>query len=314
MSGGEFDFIERFFRPLAGEGARGLRDDAAVLALAEGRELVLSTDTLVEAVHFLPGDPAETVSQKLLRVSLSDCAAMGAVPRGYLLNVSRPSGFDDQWFASFSMGLAQDQAQYGVTLLGGDTTGTRGPLVLSLTILGEVEKGAAIGRIGARCGDAVWVTGTIGDAALGLQALLDNLPDPDGFLAGRYRLPRPRVGFPLARFASAAMDISDGLVQDAGHIASENGLCLEIEAQAVPRSPQALAAGERWQSLCLTGGDDYELLFTASPDCEVRIMEAAAETGIPVTRIGTVREGRGVVVRDPSGKAMTLDRKGWQHF
>ncbi|GBQ84162.1 thiamine-phosphate kinase [Asaia krungthepensis] len=314
MSGGEFDFIDRFFAPLAGEGALGLGDDAALIGLAPDRELVLSTDTLVEAVHFLPDDPAETISRKLLRVSLSDCAAMGARPRGYLLNISRPAAFDDQWFASFSTGLALDQKLYDVVLLGGDTTSTRGPLVLSLTILGEVERGRAVRRSGAQLGDTLWVTGTVGDAALGLQALLGELPDEDGYLADRYRLPRPRTAFPLAGLAHAGMDISDGLVQDAGHLARQSAVRLEIDAASIPLSPQAAKTGEAWFETCLTGGDDYELLFTAPEEHSTAIMSASREAGIAVTRIGRVTAGQGVVVLDAKGQEMRLSRTGWQHF
>ncbi|NVN45018.1 thiamine-phosphate kinase [Asaia siamensis] len=314
MSGGEFDFIERFFKPLAGEGALGLSNDAALYDVPSDRQLILSTDTLVEAVHFLPDDPAETISRKLLRVSLSDCAAMGAVPKAYLLNISRPASFDDLWFASFSTGLALDQARYGVHLLGGDTTSTRGPLVLGLTILGEVARGRSVSRTGAVAGDDLWVTGTIGDAALGLQALLGELPDPDQFLTGRYRLPQPRVGFPLENFASSGMDVSDGLIQDAGHLAHESGVAIEIDAETVPLSAQARAAGAAWFETCLTGGDDYELLFTASPSQAGLIEEAGKARGIPVTRIGRVTPGRGVRLLDSAHREVKLSRQGWQHF
>ncbi|GAB6854509.1 thiamine-phosphate kinase [Asaia astilbis] len=314
MSGGEFDFIDRFFKPLAGEGALGLSNDAALFDVPSDKQIVLSTDTLVEAVHFLPDDPAETIGRKLLRVSLSDCAAMGAVPRAYLLNISRPPAFDDQWFASFSTGLAQDQARYDVRLLGGDTTGTRGPLVLSLTILGEVSRGEAISRSGACQGDALWVTGTIGDAALGLQALLGELSDPDGYLSDRYRLPQPRVGFPLADFATAGMDVSDGLVQDAGHLARESRVCVEIDVAAVPLSPQARDAGAAWFETCLTGGDDYELLFTAPDAAADLITNAARACGVRVARIGRVCEGQGVRVLGADAQEISLTRKGWQHF
>lgn len=314
MSGGEFDFIDRFFRPLAGNGALELGDDAALIDVPEGHELILSTDTLVEAVHFLPDDPAETIGRKLLRVSLSDCAAMGAKPRGYLMNISRPASFDDQWFASFSTGLFQDQHLFGLSLLGGDTTSTRGPLVLSLTILGEVSKGRAVRRKGARAGDVIWVTGTIGDAALGLQALLGEVDDPGGILTGRYRLPQPRTGFPLQDFASAGMDISDGLVQDAGHIARQSGVRLELEADKVPLSPEAEAAGPTWLETCLTGGDDYELLFTAPDSRTDAIREAGKKAGLNVTQIGRVVQGSGVVVLDANGREMPLRKTGWQHF
>lgn len=314
MNGGEFDFIERFFRPLAGEGGLGLGDDAALFDATPGCELVLSTDTLVEAVHFLPDDPAETVGRKLLRVSLSDCAAMGARPRGYLMNISRPASFDDQWFASFSTGLFQDQRRYDVALLGGDTTSTRGPLVLSLTILGEVAHGRAVRRRGAVPGDIVWVTGTIGDSALGLRALLGEIDDSDGVLGDRYRLPRPRTGFPLQDFASAGMDVSDGLVQDAGHLARQSGVRLALEADRIPLSTQAEAAGPAWFETCLTGGDDYELLFSADAARTEEILAAGRCCDLRVTPIGRVLPGEGVVVIDAAGQEMHMKRTGWQHF
>ena len=207
MSGGElpaeFALIARHFRPLAGPGALDLADDAAVLALPPGRELVVAADAMVEGVHFLPDDPPGLVGKKLLRVNLSDLAAMGAAPLGYLMTVAVPRQTPDTWFAAFAAGLAEDQARYGISLLGGDTTSTPGPTTLSLTILGTVAAGGAIRRAGARPGHSVWVTGTIGDAALGLAVLQGRLDDPTGFLAARYRLPEPRLGLALGRTQSS---------------------------------------------------------------------------------------------------------------
>ncbi|MGI4976721.1 MAG: thiamine-phosphate kinase, partial [Janthinobacterium lividum] len=167
----EFGLIARHFRPLAGEGSLGLADDAAVFVPPAGRALVVAADAMVAGVHFLPDDPAETVGRKLLRVNLSDLAAMGAVPFAYLMTVSAPVGTPDAWFAGFAAGLAADQAAFGVRLLGGDTTSTPGPMTLSLTVLGSVVPGCAVLRSGARAGDGVWVSGTIGDGALGLDVL-----------------------------------------------------------------------------------------------------------------------------------------------
>ena len=175
----EFALIARHFRPLAGPGALDLQDDAAVLAPPPGRELVLTADAMVAGVHFLPDDPPDLVGRKLLRVNLSDLAAKGAVPLGYLMTVSTPRTTPDAWFAGFAAGLAQDQREYGVTLLGGDTTSTPGPISLSLTAIGHVAPGQAVHRAGAAPGDGIWVTGTIGDGALGLAVARGKIADPD---------------------------------------------------------------------------------------------------------------------------------------
>lgn len=285
---GEFSLIARHFAPLAGEGALGLTDDAALLTPPPGRDLVLSADAMVAGVHFLPGDPADLVARKLLRVNLSDLAAKGAVPLGYLLTLSAPRETPDSWFAAFAAGLAEDQRAFGVALLGGDTTSTSGPVSLSLTIIGHVAPGAMVRRDGARPGDGVWVTGTIGDGALGLAAAQGRLSDPSGFLLDRYRLPRPRVGLAIAGVASAGMDVSDGLVQDLGHICRASGVAAAIEAERVPLSEAARAAGPDWLETCLTSGDDYELLLAAPPEREGALRAEAARAGVPVTRIGVL--------------------------
>lgn len=311
----EFSLIARHFRPLAGPGALDLRDDAALLTPPLGRDLVLTVDAMVGGVHFLPDDPPDLVGRKLLRVNLSDLAAKGAAPIGYLMTVAAPKGTPDSWFAGFAAGLAQDQAQYDVTLLGGDTTSTPGPLSLSLTIIGHVAAGAAVRRNGARAGDDIWVTGTIGDGALGLQVALGRLADPSGFLLDRYRLPQPRVGLPLAGIASAGMDVSDGLVQDLGHICNASGIGAEIRAEAVPLSDAARAAGPAWLETCLTGGDDYELLLGVPQDRADALLAAAAQAGVAVTRIGRFLSGSPeVVVRQAGGTPLTLAKGGWSHF
>jgi thiamine-monophosphate kinase len=311
----EFSLIARHFRPLAGPGALDLRDDAALLAPPPGRELVLTVDAMVGGVHFLPDDPPDLVGRKLLRVNLSDLAAKGAAPIGYLMTVAAPKDTPESWFAGFAAGLAQDQAVYGVTLLGGDTTSTPGPIGLSLTIIGHVAAGTAIRRSGASPGDDIWVTGTIGDGALGLQVALGRLADSSGVLLDRYRLPRPRVGLPLAGIASAGMDVSDGLVQDLGHICAASGVRAELRADAVPLSEAARAAGPAWLETCLTGGDDYELLLGVPPDRSDALLAAASAAGIAVTRIGQFSSGPPeVVVRQADGTPLTLAKGGWSHF
>jgi thiamine-monophosphate kinase len=311
----EFSLIARHFRPLAGAGALDLKDDAAVLLPPPGRELVLTADAMVAGVHFLPDDPPDLVGRKLLRVNLSDLAAKGAEPLAYLMTVSAPSDTPDDWFAGFAAGLAQDQARYGVSLLGGDTTSTPGPISLSLTIIGHIPPGTMVSRSSAREGDAIWVTGTIGDGALGLAVARGRLADPSGHLLDRYRLPQPRVGLALSGIASACMDISDGLVQDLGHICQASGLAAEIAADRVPRSAAALAAGPAWLETCLTGGDDYELLLAVPSAHEDALRQAAATASIPVTRIGRFHDGPAqVAVRQADGEPLVLTRGGWSHF
>jgi len=311
----EFSLIARHFRPLAGPGALDLTDDAALLAPPAGRELVLTVDAMVAGVHFLPDDPPDLVGRKLLRVNLSDLAAKGATPLGYLMTVSAPRATPDAWFAGFAAGLAADQAEFAVSLLGGDTTSTPGPISLSLTAVGHVAPGRMVRRTGARDGDGIWVTGTIGDGALGLAVAQGKLADPTGHLLDRYRLPRPRLGLAIAGIASAGMDVSDGLVQDLGHLCRAAGLRATVEAPLVPLSDAARAAGPGWLTTCLTGGDDYELLLAVPPARETALRQAAREAGLAVTRIGSFGPGaQGVLVRDSAGQQIDLDRPGWSHF
>jgi len=310
----EFSLIARHFRPLAGPGSLDLLDDGALLVPPRGRELVFTADAMVAGVHFLPDDPADTVGAKLLRVNLSDLAAMGATPLAYLMTVSAPRDTGDAWFAAFASGLARDQARFGITLLGGDTTATPGPMTLSLTAIGHIAPGAALRRAGAMAGDDIWVTGTVGDGALGLLALQGKVLDAGGYLAGRYRLPQPRLGLALHGVVSACMDVSDGLVQDVGHLCRAAGLGAVVEAALVPRSPAALAAGPAWLATCLTGGDDYELVMAVPPGRAGLLMAAASAGNCAVTRIGRFEAGSQVRVLDASGATVHLDRPGWSHF
>lgn len=311
----EFALIARHFRPLAGPGALGLADDAAVIAPPPGRDLVLTADAMVAGMHFLPDDPPDLIGRKLLRVNLSDLAAKGAVPLGYLMIVSAPRATPDGFFAGFAAGLAADQSEFGITLLGGDTTSTPGPISLSLTAIGHVARGAIVRRAGANPGDGIWVTGTIGDGALGLRVARGELADPTGHLLDRYRLPRPRLALGIAGIASAAMDVSDGLVQDLGHLCRAGGLTAEIEAARVPLSGPARQAGLGYLPTCLTGGDDYELLMAVPAAHDATLAAAAASAGMAVTRIGHFRAGRSeVIVRGTDGVPLGLGAGGWSHF
>jgi thiamine-monophosphate kinase len=307
---GEFELIARYFAPLAEgfAGAYGLQDDAAVVTLNPGQQLVAKTDAIVAGVHFLPDDPAELVAQKALRVNLSDLAAKGAVPRCYMLDLILPGTTIEAWVAAFARGLARDQKTFGVHLIGGDTNTTPGPLTIALMALGEIASGKIIRRGGARPGDAIFVTGTIGDATLGLAALRGELPELDAaaasILIDRFRLPLPRVkiGPRLIGLASATIDISDGLVADLGHICEVSGLGALVEASRV-----------------LAGGDDYEILFTAAPAATGKIDELSRASGLPITAIGQMVEEptaaqERVVVLDAAGQPLELARRGWAHF
>lgn len=308
----EFGLIARHFRPLAGPGAFDLLDDAATLVPPAGRELVVTVDAMVEGVHFLPDDPAELVARKLLRVNLSDLAAKGATPLAYLLTLSASRGTDDSWLAAFARGLQQDQLTFKISLLGGDTTSTPGPLSLTVTAIGHVAPGAMVRRAGAQIGDGIWVTGTIGDGALGLLARRGEIADLTGHLADRYHLPRPRLGLVEPGLVRAAMDVSDGLVQDLGHLCRAAGLGAVIEADRVPLSAPAAEAGRL--ELCLTGGDDYELLMAVDPARGEALLARGAQLSIPVSRIGTIEAEAGVRVVDGRGNSITPQRGGWSHF
>jgi thiamine-monophosphate kinase len=319
----EFERIARFFAPLAGPGALGLLDDAALIDAPPGRQLVVTTDAIVAGVHFLADDPPDLVARKLLRVNLSDLAAMGASPLYYLLTTALPPSCGEDWLAGFAAGLATDQNEFGISLLGGDSVATPGPATLSLTAIGSVAPGRAVRRNGALPGDTIYVTGTIGDAAIGLAALTGGLDIADAaerdFLADRYRLPRPRlaIGAALAGLAHAMQDVSDGLVADLGHICAASGVAGVIEAAAAPLSPAARQALDRDPGLLsriLAGGDDYELLFTSSGDNAAAIAALARPSGPPITPIGRIVAGSGVRVLDRAGKDIALAVPGFRHF
>ena len=315
----EFAFIRRHFLALAGPAALELSDDAAVYTPPAGRDLVVAADAMVENVHFLPSDPPETVGRKLLRCNLSDLAAMGAKPEGWLLTLACPKTIADSWFTAFCNGLKQDQLLFNVHLMGGDTTSTRGPLVLSLTILGSVVPGQAVKRRGAREGDSLWVTGTIGDGALGLRVLQGKLTDSSGHLANRYRLPQPRVGLPLHGLASAAMDISDGLLQDVGHLARENNVGAVIWGPQVPLSKAAQHCGPQWLETCLTGGDDYEILFSVPPQYDAKLSQnpvlPTVLGPVAVYKIGVLTAPeKGIQTLGANGEPLIFKQSGWSHF
>lgn len=317
----EFDIIARFFAPLAKhKGALGLKDDAALLRVPVSQELVITTDTLVEKVHFIGDEPPALLAQKLLRVNCSDMAAMGAKPFGYFLNLSVPATTDENWFQSFANGLRIDQKTFACSLLGGDTTSTHGALTLSATMPGLVPRGKALRRNGAKPGDDIYVTGTIGDAALGLKVIKGQLAADKKaleYLLNRYRLPSPRLALAqkLRALATACMDISDGLMQDLDHICNASKTGAEIYWESIPLSKAAQSVVfPAFQETILAGGDDYELLFTAPSHAAKQLAKAAGMTNIPITRIGQVTAGKSSRIVDKDGHEIFLPRKGYMHF
>lgn len=314
----EFDWIARYFAPLAAAEGLGLGDDAALFTPDEGKELVLTTDALTAGVHFFAEDAPASIAQKILRVNLSDLAAKGAVPRGYLLSLLLPKQIDESWIEAFVSGFAEDQQRYGIRLFGGDTSRIDGPLTASITAIGEVAKGTMLPRNGAQIGDLLYMTGGLGNAALGLKVHQGEL-EANEYLLDRYLHPRPRleVGPQLIGLASACMDISDGLVQDAGHLARESGVSLTINTKQLTFSREArdiLNQNDKYFELMLTGGDDYELLFTAPPRKKPDLIALSETTEVTITAIGMVEEGSGVTVLGEDGKALEFAQTGWQHF
>jgi thiamine-monophosphate kinase len=310
----EFGEIERLFRPLTrgAPGAFDLLDDAAVIPSRPGYDLVVTKDAIVEGVHFPEGEAPELVARKALRVNLSDLAAKAAEPFACFLAVAWPRRFEARDRERFALGLASDLETYDLSLMGGDTVVTPGPFTVTLTAMGWTPEGRMVRRAGARPGDEVWVSGAIGDAALGLLAVKGEIRDPTGRLTHRYRLPDPRVDLreDLRRVATAAADVSDGLVADAGHLARASRVRLEIDLEALPLSGAAASWLERQKDpraallRLATGGDDYEVVCTAP---------AGTVRPVGMTRIGQVVEGEGVAVR-LAGEAVEAGPGGWRHL
>lgn len=318
--GGEFGLIARHFAWPAPSADLGIGDDAALLRVGPGMQLAVSTDLLVEGTHFLAGTDPARLGHKVLAVNLSDMAAMGATPRWATLALALPA-VDDAWLAAFAGGLRALAGAHGTELVGGDTT--RGPLSICVTIFGEVPAGQALRRDGAREGDEVWVSGTLGDAAIGL-ALLTGAPAPA--LAGaharhcieRLEAPRPRValGIALRGVATAALDVSDGFAADLGHILERSGVGARVEVDRLPLSAALapFAADAAVQAASLGGGDDYELCFTAPVAAAPAVERAAAAAGVPVARVGRIVSGSGLSIVDAAGRDVSAPRAGYDHF
>jgi thiamine-monophosphate kinase len=321
--------IARHFRPLATHpGAFGLVDDCAAFTPPAGADLVLKTDAVVGGVHFFPGDAAELVAKKALRVNLSDLAAKGATPGGFLLALALPKVTGDDWLTAFARGLGEDAVAYACPLLGGDTVRTPGPVTVAITVFGTLPQGAMVNRAGAQVGDHVMVTGTIGDAALGLALRNDagaaerwGLDEPQRkHLSERYLLPQPRNALAEAvrLHAHGGMDISDGLVGDLAKLCAASQVSAEIEVERVPLSPaarRAVAADPAQRETVFTGGDDYEVLCTVAPERLPAFRAAASATGVPVTEIGRIVEGAAPpTFRDRRGEPILFKQASFSHF
>ena len=323
---GEDSLVARYFRPLATDpGAYGLDDDAGALK-PTGDDIVVTTDAIIEGVHFLPDDPPDTVARKALRVNLSDLAAKGATPAGFVLTLALRSA-DEAWLKPFGAALGEDASQFGCPLLGGDTVSTPGPLMVSVTAFGRVPPGGMVHRSGAKAGERVMVTGTIGDAALGLAILRGGkvhaaVTDKAAreALVGRYRVPQPRVAMAgiVREYASASMDVSDGLAGDLTKLCGVSGVSAVIDLEQVPLSVAArdlVSRGIVGRETLIAGGDDYEILCTVAEDRVGPFTQAAQHVGVAVSSIGVVVAGSaGPRFVDGQGREIALERLSYSHF
>jgi len=317
MALGEFELIERFFTRPARRAVLGVGDDCAVLAPTPGMQLCVSSDMLVEGRHFLSTVAPQRLGHKALAVNLSDLAACGAEPLACTLALALPRA-DESFLQGFADGLWALAERHGIELVGGDTTA--GPLNICITAIGQVPAGQALLRSGARAGDELWVSGTLGDARAALEVLRGTLDLPgDAFTALRraMELPEPRIalGQRLRGVASSAIDVSDGLLGDLGHVLRRSAVGARLDVDALPRSAMLAALPPTVQHECLLhGGDDYELLFTAAPACRPAVLAAARDADVPVRCIGRIEPGAGLVVTDGRGQALAVERGGFDHF
>jgi thiamine-monophosphate kinase len=325
---GEFEIIARFFAPLAtNPAALALMDDAAVLSIPGGQELVVTCDTIIEGVHFLGGDPPDAIGHKALAVNLSDLAGKGATPRAYVLSLALSGTPSAAWLEAFADGLRRLQQQAGINLVGGDTSATSGPLTIGVTALGLVPQGEAVLRRGAVNGDRLYVSGTIGDAALGLK--LSREPrlaaewslsgEECAFLIERYRRPEARFALilPLRHYARAGLDVSDGLAGDCKKLCQASGLGARIEAARVPLSPaatKAVASAPALLAELLGAGDDYEVLAAVEATHASRFEAEAQSHGVAVTAIGAMVSGDATATVFDEGRPLDLVHTGFAHF
>ncbi|MFN3892500.1 MAG: thiamine-phosphate kinase [Beijerinckiaceae bacterium] len=324
----EDDLIATLFAPIAGPGALGLKDDVACFTPPAGCDLVVTADAVVAGVHFLADDGPKAIARKALRVNVSDLAAKGADPLGFVMTIALPGDVQNEWLTAFAATLGDDAARWSCPLLGGDSVRTPGPLSISITALGAVPAGTLVARTGAKPGDLIYVSGFIGDAALGLHvrrraaAWIERLTDAShDYLLGRFLFPQPRLALnhALRHHASGAMDVSDGLVGDLTKMIRASGAGARVELSRVPLSDAVRAAMRLEPSLfevAVTGGDDYEILCTVPPLNAAAFEAAARATGVPVARIGQVNEHAhsGVVFLEAGGARKSFARGSYSHF
>lgn len=332
---GEFDLIERFFAPLTGDGSFGLKDDAAVISPKVGYDTVITQDAILEQVHFFSDDPLDLIAKKALRVNVSDIIAKGANPTHYSIALGVPDWMEEKHFVAFSAGLREDQGQYGVTLTGGDTYRSQDRLAVSVTMLGELPVGSYVSRLGARTGDLIFVTGTIGDAQLGLELRksLVHFP-PDGTfsieqreLIQRQILPNPPMGIQsvIRQFATASMDVSDGLIGDLQKLCLASNVAATVFEENIPTSKEARHVMESEaepngtvsaiRRSMLTGGDDYQCLFTVPCARRADLLKEALNRGLHVSQIGEVSPGpSGELAVLSNGKQVLFENGSYSHF
>jgi len=322
---GEFEIIKTYFSALAlsEKGAFNLTDDAAVIAIPAGKCIVVTTDTIVQGTHFLSEDSPNNIAAKLLRESLSDLAAMGSIPAYYNLSIAVNSNTKSDWFEAFALGLLADQKKYNITLIGGDTVATSGPITLTITALGLVDKGKTIRRSGAKFDDDIWVSGSIGDAALGLKVAtgkLNQISEANkNYLRSRYFKPNPRtlLGPKLVGHVNSAIDISDGLIADLNHICETSNLGAKVQITDIPLSNAAkdvLSIKPDYIDLILGGGDDFELLFTADKSFKKIKKKLTRALDLNLTKIGSIISGDSIQIFDQYGKIYPLPKFGYAHF
>jgi thiamine-monophosphate kinase len=314
----EFDLIARHFTKPAGNAVLGVGDDCALVDVTNGMDLAVSTDTMVSGTHFFPDVDPENLGHKTLAVNLSDIAAMGAMPYWAMLALTLPS-VDHPWLAAFAKGFFDLAAEYNVSLIGGDTT--RGPLTITVTIMGQVPTGAALRRNGAKVGNDVWVSGNVGDAALAVahrhgKVVLAERDYREAVMRLYEPTPRVALGQALRGMATSAIDISDGLISDLGHICRLSGVGATVELGSIPVSEIGARHfnDDAGLTAIVAGGDDYELCFTAPANSRESIADLTDVLGVPLTRIGQIKRGKGVSLLGADGKPMKIDGRGYDHF
>ena len=320
----EFDIIKRYFTPLANnEFSLGLADDVAKFSVNSECELVFTKDVCVAGVHFFHNDPPETIGRKALRVNISDLVAKGAQPIGYFMGIGLPVDWEENWLRNFCDGLSEDQKLFGISLLGGDTVHSPNNLFISITAIGKINPGAMCQRNTAQVGDLVYVTGTIGDSFLGCRILGKQLELADRtdtlYLTNRYLLPEPRanaIDF-IQKFATASLDISDGLIADLNHLCVASGVGAEIDLNLVPVSSSVERAIKNDYAILteiITGGDDYEVLFTIPVAKREESEIVAKNCKLQVTNIGKITAGNKLRVLESDGSEIAIPKMGFQHF